>query len=362
MFMLQARPAVVAAAKFATAVTWLVLITTAVTWLNMPRPYQEGGEAPPSSPTEQPPPVESACETSPGDTMSDETHCVSESEHPGTRSGSGSDHESFRSAASDPESGPLWSRTRPATQTPGAAAVSLTPAISKARPATRTPGAAAVSLSLAIGKARPAWRTPGAAAAVTQTSDPEDQPADGRGSDPAVALTPRSATSDHEGQLAQPTRRGRGTKRRRGGDPTPRTVLDRVMASTDMPNSSFIEFAVPSHQPFDVPRFCRSFGDIFNCRCKTRGRRGELLINIWAPTEEACQYMADYLKKIMNADLQQPQVPDASRRTGRTFTDWSKDTSTIFGAIESITLISCGQRFLLRYKTSTAWDLWTNQE
>ena len=116
----------------------------------------------------------------------------------------------------------------------------------------------------------------------------------------------------------------------------PRTLLDEIMVSRDLPNAQMLQFSLPSRQPWDVPEMCRLVANMFSLRITSRGRRGEQHITIFGPTGNQVQYVADYFRNIASAEL-----------NDRKLAIGIGSGQLRLGLIREITLISCGTRFTL---------------
>ena len=108
-----------------------------------------------------------------------------------------------------------------------------------------------------------------------------------------------------------------------------RTLLDRVMESREWPDEKMIQFTIPMRVPWSIPGMCILVAKLFNNKIKVRGRHGEQHVTVWAPTEEQALYISDYFKKVASFSL-----------------DSDPKSRYRFGEITSVTLISCGRRFV----------------
>ena len=108
-----------------------------------------------------------------------------------------------------------------------------------------------------------------------------------------------------------------------------RTLLDRVMESRDWPDNKMIQFTIPARVPWDVKEMCILVARLFNNQIKVRGRHGEQHITVWATTDEQALYISNYFKKVASFSM----TSDPINRYR-------------FGEIRSVTLVSCGVRFV----------------
>ena len=106
----------------------------------------------------------------------------------------------------------------------------------------------------------------------------------------------------------------------------PRTLLDCVMECRDHPNRMMQQIAISQNQPFNVPDMCRLVGNVFNVHVSCRGRRDDCHITLRAPTGAQAEYVSNYISKLTRSGLHY--------------------TSHDFFGIESVTLVTCGIRFL----------------
>ena len=86
---------------------------------------------------------------------------------------------------------------------------------------------------------------------------------------------------------------------------------------------------MPAKQPWDVPEMCRLVANLFKNTIKVRGRRQEQHITVWAPTEEQALYISNYFKKVASFSMTNDPI-----------------NRYRFGQIRSVTLVSCGIRFV----------------
>ena len=87
--------------------------------------------------------------------------------------------------------------------------------------------------------------------------------------DPA-AVSPGRAS----GALGSEAESSSHRRRDLGPATQPRTLLDEIMVSRDLPNAQMLQFSLPSRQPWDVPEMCRLVANMFSLRITSRGRRG----------------------------------------------------------------------------------------